>query len=477
MRILLAVAVAVAVAVAAVELLVKGWGAYRAVSIPVVDKCGSNKTDAVREFAVWTVEKYRNLTGDYPSLCSDFRIELTKLPSGYAGFAYFRYEGGSVCVYLIQIDCTLSDFETRMALVHEFGHAMQARYMRGDLSGMWVLEALPEGATVLIMGELLGVPWYGFQFSRAYYTEQLYRKNPWECRAGGGTLCEYKYSGAVAWILLRYGFGEVYKQFSMPNTTYINEKYVAFLLSPWQWPYRPEFTFLVNCRDGGPAYSGLYCYDDREYLNEGDVIISANAAYGNATFEGGRLLMAFAHTSSLPLLDVSITVRRCNATETKTETVTKTVTETVTATKTVTETATKTVTATQTVTQTETATKTTTETVTATKTATVTKTETVTVPVTVTQVVTVPITETVTKIVTETRVVNNTVTTTVPVTYTMTQVVTTTYVYTTAIPTTVTETRTVTETVYEGGFDVNAVVVIAVVALVFGCLACGLARS
>jgi hypothetical protein len=39
--------------------------------------------------------------------------------------------------------------------------------------------------------------------------------------------------------------------------------------------------------------------------------------------------------------------------------------------------------------------------------------------------------------------------------------------------TTVTETRTV----YEKGFDVNAVVVIAVVAIVFGCLACGLARK
>jgi hypothetical protein len=466
MRVLLAVAIAVVVVAAVVGLLVKGWSAYRTayVSIPVVDKCGSGKADVVRGFAEWVVEKYRNLTGDYPSLCSDFRIELTRLDK-YVGLAYFRYEGGRACVYLIQIDCGLDDFGTKMAVSHEFGHAMQARYVCGDLSGMWVLEALPEAAASIIMSEVVQVPWNGFFFTRKYYSEELYRKNPWDCRAGGGTLCEYKYSGAVAWILLRYGFEDVYRQFSAPNVSYINEKYAAFLLSPWQWPYRPGFDFVVNCRDGGPAYSGLYCYDDREYLREGDIIVSSNAVYGNATFEGDRLLMAFAHTSSLPLLDVSITVRRCNATETVTKTVTETVTKTVTETQTVTQMVTKTVT--ETVTDTVTATKTVTETVTETHVVNRTVTLTVTVPVTETVTVTetrvVNNTVTLTNTVTETRVINNTVT--VPVTYTMTQVVTTT------VPV------TVTETVYEGGFDVNAVVVIAVVALVFGCLACGLAKS
>ncbi|MGC9050571.1 hypothetical protein, partial [Pyrobaculum sp.] len=183
-----------------------------AVSISVVDRCNSGKADMVKKFSEWLMEKYRNMTGDYPALCPGFYVELAKLPSGYAGFAHFSYSGGRACVSLIQIACDMDEFSTKMALAHEFGHAMQATYLRdaSSFSG-WVVEAVPEAAATHVMGQvMIQMPWHSFWFTKAYYTEQLYKRNPWDCRQGSPNYCEYKYSGAVGWLFERYGYRSIY---------------------------------------------------------------------------------------------------------------------------------------------------------------------------------------------------------------------------------------------------------------------------
>ncbi len=435
----------------------------------VVDNCGYG-ADKINSIAEKIYSDYCK-TADCPSLCPGFYIETKEID--YGGLAYFSYSGGTACVKKIEITCGLSDFSLVMILAHEFAHALQARYLRDFASfNGWFVEATAEGLTVLYMQNYSGINWYEFSFPRAYYTEQLYYKNPFTIPLRTNKYYEYKYSGAVAWLLLKYGIRQVFSQYSYPNLTYIRESYIRFLLSPWQWPFTPNFESILVYNNTADAFTGRYVYEFRSFIHEpGELLVMANAP-ANATLSE-YLYIALAPTSS-GTLSVTVTVRPCKAVTTTTVTttvpVTETVTSTVTETKTVTTvvpvTTTVTVPITMTITVPVTETITTTTTITVVSNATETVTTTVTLPITTT--VTVPVTYT------ETYTITETVTTVVPTT--ITEVVTTTVpvteTVTTTVPITKNITYTVTETVYQYRPADTAVIVVLIILLIILSLLC-----
>lgn len=405
---------------------------FSAYAFRVVDNCGYG--DKLNKYAEEVYNSYCKI-GTCPSLHPNFYIEAKKLDN-YAGLAYFSASGAGASVYKIEIACGLDDFQLQKVVAHEFAHALQAAYLR-DFSQFdgWFVEASAEGLAVLYMQNKSGIPWFQFWFPHSYYSERLYKVNPFSVPLRTNKNYEYKYSGAVAWLLERYGIRNIFPFYSYPNITFIKESYINFLISPWQWPYKPEFESILLINTSMIPYTGIYAYEFRDYIYEpGELLVMANAPL-NATLSN-YLYIAFAPTSS-GTLSYTITVRPCK----NVTTITQTITTTTTVTKTKTETITTTVPITTTVTVP----------VTTTITSLTTTTTTITVPITTTTTVTKVITETVPVTTTITATETETITTTVPITTTIsipvTTTVTETETITTTIPVTVTERSTVTETV------------------------------
>lgn len=421
----------------------------------VVDNCGYG-VDRVNNYANDVYNTYCSVAGKCPALCPGFYIE-TKQLQGAGGLAYFSISGGGVCVYKIEITCGLSDFSLRYIIAHEFGHALQASFMKyPDKFDGWFVEATPESITTLYMQNKTGTAWHQFWSTRAYYSEELYKINPFSIPMYSEKLYEYKYAGAVAWLMLRYGVAEVFKQYSIPNLTYIQESYIRFLLSPWQWPYRPEFVSILLVDRNMEPFTGRYAYEFRDYIREPGELIVASNVYVNASLSD-YLYLAFASTSSATLSH-TITVRPCSCPNVTTTTVTVTVTETHTTTVPVT----------------------TTTTYTTIIPVTITTTYTTTIPITTTTTytTTIPITVTTTYTTTETYV--TTYTTTVPVTTTVIRNVTTTVtdVITTTLtitqPITITHTETVTETITGTQVgDYAIILTIAILMMIIAIIICG----
>ena len=363
---------------------------FSAYAFQVVDNCGYG--DKLNKYAEEVYNSYCRI-GTCPSLHPNFYIEAKKLDN-YAGLAYFSASGAGASVYKIEIACGLDDFQLQNVVAHEFAHALQATYLR-DFSQFngWFVEASAEGLAVLYMQNKSGIPWFQFWFPRSYYSERLYKVNPFGVPLRTNKYYEYKYSGAVAWLLERYGIRNIFPFYSYPNITFIKESYINFLVSPWQWPYKPEFESILLINTSMMPYTGIYAYEFRDYIYEpGELLVMANAPL-NATLSN-YLYIAFAPTSS-GTLSYTITVRPCkNIT---------TITQTITTATTITESKTETITATVPIV--------TTTTISIPVTTTVTKTETITttIPVTVTE------RSTVTETVTATSIYTTTVTSTVPI--------------------------------------------------------------
>lgn len=360
---------------------------FSAYAFQVVDNCGYG--DKLNKYAEEVYNSYCRI-GTCPSLHPNFYIEAKKLDN-YAGLAYFSASGAGASVYKIEIACGLDDFQLQKVVAHEFAHALQAAYLR-DFSQFngWFVEASAEGLAVLYMQNKSGIPWFQFWFPRSYYSERLYKVNPFSVPLRTNKYYEYKYSGAVAWLLERYGIRNIFPFYSYPNITFIKESYINFLVSPWQWPYKPEFESILLINTSMIPYTGIYAYEFRNYIYEpGELLVMANAPL-NATLSN-YLYIAFAPTSS-GTLSYTITVRPCkNVT---------TITQTITTATTVTESKTETIT--------------------------------VTVPIVTTTTISIPVTTTVTK--------TETITTTIPVTVTerstVTETVTVTSIYTTTVTST-----------------------------------------
>jgi len=334
---------------------------FSAYAFQVVDNCGYG--DKLNKYAEEVYNSYCRI-GTCPSLCPNFYIEAKKLDN-YAGLAYFSASGAGACVYKIEIACGLDDFQLQKVLAHEFAHALQATYLR-DFSQFngWFVEASAEGLTVLYMQNKSGIPWFQFWFPRSYYSERLYKVNPFSVPLRTNKYYEYKYSGAVAWLLERYGIRNIFPFYSYPNITFIKESYINFLVSPWQWPYKPEFESILLINTSMIPYTGIYAYEFRDYIYEpGELLVMANAPL-NATLSN-YLYIAFAPTSS-GTLSYTITVRPC---KNVTTTITVPITTTTTVTKVITETVPVTVTVTERSTVTETVTTTSIYTTTVTSTA------------------------------------------------------------------------------------------------------------
>lgn len=405
---------------------------FSAYAFQVVDNCGYG--DKLNKYAEEVYNSYCRIA-TCPSLCPNFYIEAKKL--NYAGLAYFSASGAGACVYKIEIACGLDDFQLQKVVAHEFAHALQATYLR-DFSQFngWFVEASAEGLTVLYMQNKSGIPWFQFWFPRSYYSERLYKVNPFSVPLRTNKYYEYKYSGAVAWLLERYGIRNIFPFYSYPNITFIKESYINFLVSPWQWPYKPEFESILLINTSMIPYTGIYAYEFRDYIYEpGELLVMANAPL-NATLSN-YLYIAFAPTSS-GTLSYTITVRPCKNVTTTTTTITVPITTTTTVTKVITET----------VPVTTTITKTKTETITT------------TVPIVTTTTISIPVTTTVTK--------TETITTTIPVTVTerstVTETVTTTSIYTT----TVTSTAPIFITTREG----LIILLIAIILIIIAILLC-----
>ena len=360
---------------------------FSAYAFQVVDNCGYG--DKLNKYAEEVYNSYCRI-GTCPSLHPNFYIEAKKL-NNYAGLAYFSASGAGASVYKIEIACGLDDFQLQKVVAHEFAHALQATYLR-DFSQFdgWFVEASAEGLAVLYMQNKSGIPWFQFWFPRSYYSERLYKVNPFSVPLRTNKYYEYKYSGAVAWLLERYGIRNIFPFYSYPNITFIKESYINFLVSPWQWPYKPEFESILLINTSMIPYTGIYAYEFRDYIYEpGELLVMANAPL-NATLSN-YLYIAFAPTSS-GTLSYTITVRPCkNVT---------TITQTITTATTITESKTETITA--------------------------------TVPIVTTTTISIPVTTTVTK--------TETITTTIPVTVTerstVTETVTATSIYTTTVTST-----------------------------------------
>lgn len=440
----------------------------------VVDNCGygASKVDS---YAKDVYDAYCNAAGKCPALCPGFYIE-TKQLQNVGGLSYFQFSGGAVCVSKIEITCGLSDFSLRHIIAHEFGHALQASFLKyPDKFNGWYVEAVPEAIASLYMQNKTGIPWYQHYFPRAYYSEELYKINPFSIQMYSDKLYEYKYSGAVAWLMVRYGIGNVYSQYSLPNITYIQESYVKFLLSPWQWPYKPEFTSILVVDRQMVPFTGIYAYEFRDYIREpGALIVVANAPL-NGTMSD-NLYLAFAPLTS-GTLSYTITVRPCGniTTVTNTTTVTTTYTTTVTNTYTTTTTYTTTipVTTTTTVTVLTTTTVTETKTYTVTETVPVTYTVTVTEPgTTITQTVPVTTTYTTTYVTTVTETVEKTTTTTYVTTITEYRTLTETATYTVTHTSTETYTTTVTVPEFITTRDSAIILAIAVILILIAVAIC-----